>query len=35
MDKDGNFISVYPDEDNYTIDAVHYVIEKYANRRGN
>ena len=35
MDKDGNFISAYPDEDNHSIDAVRYAMEKYANRRGN
>ena len=35
MDKEGNFISAYPDEDNHSIDAVRYAMEKYANRRGN
>jgi phage terminase large subunit len=35
MDKDGNFISTYPDADNHSIDAVRYAMEKYANRRGN
>ncbi|MBO6272795.1 PBSX family phage terminase large subunit [bacterium] len=35
MDKDGNFISAYPDEDNHSIDATRYAMEKYANRRGN
>ena len=35
QDKDGNFISAYPDEDNHSIDAVRYGMEKYANRRGN
>ena len=35
MDKDGNFISAYPDENNHSIDAVRYGMEKYANRRGN
>ena len=35
MDKDGNFISAYPDADNHSIDAVRYAMEKYANRRGN
>ena len=35
QDKDGNFISAYPDEDNHSIDAVRYAMEKYANRRGN
>lgn len=34
-DKDGNFISAYPDENNHSIDAVRYAMEKYANRRGN
>lgn len=34
-DKDGNFISAYPDKDNHSIDAVRYAMEKYANRRGN
>jgi PBSX family phage terminase large subunit len=34
-DKDGNFISAYPDADNHSIDAVRYAMEKYANRRGN
>lgn len=35
MDKDGNFISAYPDVNNHSIDAVRYAMEKYANRRGN
>ena len=35
MDKDGNFISAYPDENNHSIDAVRYALERYANRRGN
>ena len=34
MDKDGNFISAYPDENNHSIDAVRYALERYANRRG-
>lgn len=34
-DRDGNFISAYPDIDNHSIDAVRYAMEKYANRRGN
>ena len=34
-DKDGNFISAYPDEANHSIDATRYAMEKYANRRGN
>ena len=35
VDKDGNFISAYPDVNNHSIDAVRYAMEKYANRRGN
>ena len=35
QDRDGNFISAYPDEDNHSIDAVRYALQKYANRRGN
>lgn len=35
QDKDGNFISAYPDENNHSIDAVRYGLEKYANRKGN
>ena len=35
QDKDGNFISAYPDVDNHSIDAVRYAMEKYANKRGN
>ena len=35
MDRDGNFISAYPDANNHSIDAVRYAMEKYANRRGN
>ena len=34
-DRDGNFISAYPDENNHSIDAVRYAMEKYANRKGN
>lgn len=34
-DKDGNFISAYPDADNHSIDAVRYALENYSNRRGN
>ena len=34
-DRDGNFISAYPDENNHSIDAVRYALERYANRRGN
>ena len=33
-DKDGNFISAYPDMDNHSIDAVRYAMEKYYKRRG-
>lgn len=29
MDKNGNFISRYPDRDNHSIDAVRYAIEDY------
>ena len=35
VDRDGNFISAYPDVNNHSIDAVRYAMEKYANRRGN
>ena len=35
QDKDGNFISAYPDKDNHSIDAARYGMEKYANRKGN
>ena len=35
QDKDGNFISAYPDEDNHGIDATRYAMERYANRKGN
>lgn len=34
QDRDGNFISAYPDENNHSIDAVRYAMERYANRRG-
>lgn len=34
-DRDGNFISAYPDADNHSIDAVRYAMENYCNRRGN
>lgn len=34
-DKDGNFLNVYPDENNHSIDAVRYALQKYANRKGN
>lgn len=35
IDRDGNFISGYPDENNHSIDAVRYAMQKYANRKGN
>lgn len=35
QDRDGNFISAYPDMDNHSIDAIRYALQKYANRRGN
>lgn len=35
QDKDGNFISAYPDENNHSIDATRYAMEKYANKKGN
>ena len=35
QDKDGNFISAYPDENNHSIDAVRYAMQKYANKKGN
>ena len=34
-DKDGNFISAYPDANNHSIDAVRYALEKFYKRRGN
>lgn len=34
-DKDGNFISSYPDKDNHGIDSVRYAMEQYYKRRGN
>ena len=34
QDRDGNFISAYPDADNHSIDAVRYAMEKYWKRRG-
>ena len=33
-DKDGNFISDYPDAENHSIDAVRYAMEKHYKRRG-
>lgn len=35
QDKDGNFISAYPDENNHSIDAVRYAMQKWANKKGN
>ena len=35
QDKDGNFISAYPDKDNHSIDATRYALEKYCKRKGN
>jgi phage terminase large subunit len=35
QDKDGNFISDYPDEENHSIDATRYAMEKFYSRRGN
>ena len=35
QDRDGNFISAYPDVNNHSIDAVRYGLEKYWKRKGN
>ena len=35
QDKDGNFISAYPDENNHSIDATRYALQKYWCRKGN
>lgn len=35
QDRDGNFISDYPDENNHFIDATRYALEKYWRRKGN
>ena len=35
QDKDGNFISAYPDANNHSIDATRYALEKYWKRKGN
>lgn len=35
QDKDGNFISAYPDQNNHGIDATRYALEKYYNKKGN
>ena len=34
QDREGNFISDYPDENNHSIDATRYALERYCNRRG-
>ena len=34
-DKYGDFISAYPDENNHSVDAIRYALEKYYSRRGN
>lgn len=35
QDRDGNFISAFPDENNHSIDSVRYAMQKYANKKGN
>lgn len=35
QDREGNWISDYPDENNHSIDCVRYALERYCNRRGN
>lgn len=35
QDREGNFISDYPDENNHFIDATRYALEKYWRRKGN
>lgn len=35
QDKDGNFISAYPDAENHSIDAVRYAMERWWKRKGN
>jgi len=35
QDKDGNFISAYPDENNHSIDSVRYALQRWANKKGN
>jgi len=35
QDKEGNFISAYPDKDNHSIDAVRYAMNNFWKRRGN
>ena len=34
QDRDGNFVSAYPDAYNHSIDAVRYAMEKYWKRKG-
>lgn len=35
QDRDGNFISAYPDANNHSIDATRYALQKYWARKGN
>ena len=35
QDKEGNFISAYPDADNHSIDATRYALERWWKRKGN
>ena len=35
QDRDGNFISAYPDANNHSIDAARYALQKYWARKGN
>lgn len=35
QDREGNWISDYPDENNHSIDATRYALERYCNKRGN
>ena len=35
QDKDGNFISAYPDANNHSIDAARYGLQKFWSRKGN
>lgn len=34
-DKDGNWISAYPDKNNHSIDATRYALERFYKRKGN
>ena len=34
-DRDGNWISAYPDRDNHSIDAVRYALERFYRKKGN